>query len=410
VLEPLVFMPDGGHLIVAAERRDDSLDLFQYDIRAGRITRTLHEIAGLDLGVMRFSAVTGAPAQIDIPASRPSQVLLNDDWARWQTALDRRFPDTWNHIESVGQGDRQAIVLTSSDRDPGEYWLLDTNNLEPRSLGKRMPQVDPASMQATRAIRFTSRDGHTMHGYWTPPQAGGRDAPAVLYVHGGPWTRDQWGFDPMVQWLSANGLGVLQVNFRGSRGFGRDWLMSGQGEWGGRMQDDLEDAVRQAAERRLLDSARVCIIGGSYGGYAALMGVLTAPQLFRCAVSQAGVTDPGGQVRAFEAQGNLRAAAEWRSMVGTPAELDMHSPRSMAKQLTRPVLLIHGDRDHTVPADGSRSFAALAGEQVQLLILNGEGHRIHAPKARLKWFVATTDFVRSALGMPGPGRSGGPKE
>lgn len=404
VMQPLAFAADGRRLLVAAEGADDSLDLMHFDPRTGRSGDPVLEVAGVDLQRFRVSGRSGQPAWAEIPAWRPGAAVLVDEWAGPMQALAERLPDTHNRIESMAAGGARSVVLSYSDRDPGRYWLAerDAPLLE---LAGRMPRVDPAAMAGVRPFRFSTRDGLALEGYWTAPRGAGRDLPAVIYVHGGPWARDHWGFDPMVQWLAAHGFGVLQVNFRGSSGFGRELMMAGRGAWGGAMQDDLVDAVAWAARRGLVDEDRVCIMGSSYGGYAALMGVLRDPGVFRCAVALAPVTDPAAQIAAYQANGNARAAAEWQWMVGRPDALGGISPLARAESLRRPVLLLHGTRDAVVDAAQSRAFAAASDGRARLVELAGSDHEPRDATHRRRWFAETAAFLVRQLqpAPPAPG-------
>ncbi|MDX1379574.1 MAG: prolyl oligopeptidase family serine peptidase [Xanthomonadales bacterium] len=396
VVQPLAFAADGRRLLVAAEGADDSLDLMHFDPRTGQAGDPVLEVAGVDLQRFRVSGRSGQPAWAEIPAWKPGAAVLVDEWSGPMEALAARLPDTHNRIESMAANGRRSVVLSYSDQDPGRYWLAD-GDAPLRELAPRMPGVHAAAMSAVQPFRFTTRDGLALEGYWTAPRGTGRKLPTVLYVHGGPWARDHWGFDPMVQWLSAHGFGVLQVNFRGSRGFGRGLMMAGRGGWGGAMQDDLVDAVAWAARRGLVDKDRVCIMGASYGGYAALMGVLRDPGMFRCAVALAPVTDPAAQIEGYRDHGNARAAAEWTWMVGRPETLEGVTPLARAGSLRRPVLLLHGTRDAVVDVAQSRAFAEAAGGRAQLLELPGSGHEPRDAEHRRQWFAATAAFLERQL-------------
>ncbi len=160
-------------------------------------------------------------------------------------------------------------------------------------LGKINSKLEPAQLQPMQPISYTARDGLIIHGYLTlPAGAAGHRVPLIMHPHGGPYgIRDDWGFDPEVQFLANRGYAVLQPNYRGSGGYGLDFLTAGRHEWGGKMQDDLTDGVKWAIAQGYADPARVAILGGSYGGYAALAGVTFTPELYRCAVNYVGVSD-----------------------------------------------------------------------------------------------------------------------
>src|SRR5215813_310218 len=196
-------------------------------------------------------------------------------------ALHRGDPD----IVAQDHSDMVWLVAFTNDMGPIPYFLYDRQRREGRFLFDHRPELSQYELAPMEPFSFQARDGLTIHGYLTfPPEAGREGLPMVLNVHGGPWARDVWGFDPEAQWLANRGYLCLQVNFRGSTGYGKAFVNAGDREWGGKMQDDLLDAVAFAVDQGWADPARVAIYGGSYGGYAALAGAAFTPDEFRCAV------------------------------------------------------------------------------------------------------------------------------
>ncbi len=213
-----------------------------------------------------------------------------------------------------------------------------------------------------------------------------------------------WGFDAPAQFFAAQGFAVLQVNFRGSRGFGRDHLLAGRGEWDGAMLDDLADGVAWAVDQGYADPRRVAIMGASFGGYAALMSVVRHPDLYRCAVSFGAVTDLPAQLDALNDAGNRRAWAEWRFMVGDPDAgypgLVAASPLNHARAFRVPVLVAHGADDRRVaPAHGRLLARAMAraGTPGRFMPMDNTGHALADPRQRAAFHDAALDFIREAL-------------
>jgi dipeptidyl aminopeptidase/acylaminoacyl peptidase len=217
-------------------------------------------------------------------------------------------------------------------------------------------------MSPVKPVRYQARDGLGIPGYLALPI--GREAknlPLIVMPHGGPFARDSYAFDPLVQMLTSRGYAVLQPNFRGSTGYGRDFAERGYGEWGEKMQDDLDDGVRWLAADGTIDPKRVCIFGASYGGYAALWGGIRNPEIYRCAASFAGVTDIRAMLK-YDAKGILasRYSKQWRQRVEGEEKRDLAavSPLQQAARLDVPVLIAHGEQDSNVPVDQSRKLVA----------------------------------------------------
>ena len=254
-------------------------------------------------------------------------------------------------------------------------------------------------------VEFTARDGLTIHGYATFPPGGGRSGlPMVLNVHGGPWARDVWGFDPEAQWLANRGYLCLQVNFRGSTGYGKAFVNAGDREWGGKMQDDLLDAVGYAVGQGWADPARVAIYGGSYGGYAALAGVAFTPDEFRCAVD---IVGPSNLKTLIETIPPYWAPmiAMFHTRVGDPEKdadfLWSRSPLSRAASIRTPLLIAQGANDPRVKqAESEQIVAALraAGIDHEYLLFPDEGHGFAKPENRLLFYAAAEQFLARHLG------------
>jgi acetyl esterase/lipase len=404
-MTPLMFDLDNQHLIVSADFDGPTRGIYRFDPISTRLTTEIAARTDADLTRLRMSAVQQQPAMAAFDAGLPGQQFLDERWASWDQNLSRLLPDTHNRIVSTDAEERQLLILAFSDRHPGSFYRYDTASGAIELLGHSLPGIVADEMASTRVIAVPTRTGQELAGYFTPPPGARGPWPMLVYVHGGPWQRDRWGFDPLVQALAASGIAVLQVNFRGSSGLGRDLLMAGAGEWGKGMQDDLVDAVQWAIKGKLAESGQVCIMGQSYGGYAALMGVLQDPDIFQCAVANAALTDIPAQIDAFHEADNLRALAEWQTMVGDRVldrrELELVSPVNLVNGLERAALLFHGSLDRKVKPDQAEALLAAAGDRQQLLQwvrLEGEGHRLDKIENRKLFFNRSIDFLRGQLG------------
>ena len=259
-----------------------------------------------------------------------------------------------------------------------------------------------------RPVRIEARDGLVLHSYLTLPlDVEPRGLPAVLLVHGGPWARDAWGYDPEVQLLANRGYAVLQVNYRGSSGFGKAFTHAAEHEFAGRMHDDLIDGVNWLVGQGIADRDRVGIYGGSYGGYAALVGASFTPDVFAAAVSVVGPSSLVSLVRSFPAYWRPFLASTWFRYVGDPedpeqrADMEARSPLTRVADIRSPLLVIQGANDPRVTkAESDQIVAALRarGVTVEYLVKEGEGHGFVKPENRLEAYGAIERFFATHLG------------
>lgn len=297
-------------------------------------------------------------------------------------------------------------VRATTDRTPPSTYLIDrrTGGMETLVTHPLKKYTDVFS--ETRPIRFRARDGLSISGYLTLPRgADGKNLPTVLKVHGGPWTRDVWGFDIDTQFLANRGYAVLEVNFRGSKGFGKAFLELGRNEFGGKMQDDVIDAVDWIIAQGYADPEKIAIFGYSYGGYSALVGVTRTPRKFAAGVSAMGYSDLARQVASRSK--TFRGGSEWRRLVGNPddpegyRDLMERSPINYIEQIQRPLLIVHGAKDPRVSVEHSDRLVAKLREKgigVEYLLFPDEGHEIVKPKNRLKFARRLEKFLATHLG------------
>ena len=297
--------------------------------------------------------------------------------ARRHAVLARMYPNDTVAITSSTRDYKVGVALISGDRQPGRFVLLNVDDRNVEHLASRYPNLPAEHLAPMAPVEFQVRDGATVYGYVTSAEKTPRPGPMVVVVHGGPHgIRDYWGFDPIVQLLANRGYHVLQVNFRGSDGYGHAYMSRGFGEWGGLMQDDVTDATRWAIETGLADAERVCIMGASYGGYAALMGVAREPGLYRCAVGQAGLYDLNLMERAGDVRERLSGIRYIRQILGD-VDLDTRSPAHLADRIRAKVMLVHGGIDRRSPplhARRMRGALERAGHEVTWLFDDDQGH------------------------------------
>ena len=316
--------------------------------------------------------------------------------------LERAFPGAAVQVTSTTRDGALAVVQVWSDRIPGEFYLYDTRTRRADGIFVAREWFDPKQVPPTRPVSITARDGLVLHGWLTLPAAhAGGALPTVLMPHGGPFgVMDTWGFDPEVVMLAEAGYAVLRVNFRGSNGRGRAFRTAGAQEWGTAMQDDLTDATRWAIEQGIADRARTCIVGASYGGYAALMGVAREPDLYRCAVGYVGVYDLVEMHR--DNARYARWAGTWSDeWVGARDTLAARSPTQLADRIRAPVLLVAGGADLRAPLDHSKKMERAlrkAGVPVETLYVDSEGHGFTADANRRTYYTRLLAFLSRHLG------------
>jgi dipeptidyl aminopeptidase/acylaminoacyl peptidase len=316
-------------------------------------------------------------------------------------ALHPGDPDIVAHDHS----DMVWLVAFTNDSGPVPFFLYDRRRREGRFLFDHQPELARYELAPMEPFSYPARDGLTIHGYVTfPPGAGRANLPMVLNVHGGPWGRDSWGFDPEAQWLANRGYLCVQVNFRGSTGYGKAFVNAGDREWGGAMQDDLTDAVAFVAGQGWADPARVAIYGGSYGGYAALAGVAFTPGLYRCAVELVGPSNLKTLIETIPPYWQPQVAL-FHQRVGNPetdAEfLWSRSPLSRAASIRTPLLIAQGANDPRVKqAESEQIVAALreAGIDYEYMLFPDEGHGFAKPGNRLAFYAAAERFLARHLG------------
>lgn len=420
-LSPLGFDYDGKKLIVVANNEQRRRAVYYYDIEAGKLgdviashpefdiipERGAPSIDGISLSGPVLSELTESVVGIRYITDGPRLHWFDPGFANLQSGLDRLLPNTVNLIVSRSRDEKRFLVLAFSDRDPGTYYLVDLKSAKPEvsRLAERMPGLPSAAMSSMYPINYRSRDGETIHGYLTlPPGAGKTNLPVVVMPHGGPFVRDSWQFQPMVQFLANRGYAVFQMNFRGSPGYGTEFYRKGRREIGRAMQDDIEDGTRWLIKQGLADPQRIAIVGGSYGGYAALFALGHNAELYRCGVSINGVTDWTDITKERKGEEYRYAYAFFREWIGdpklTPELLAEISPVNFAEQITAPVFIVQGKEDRTVPPKQARKMIAAlekAGRPPQELFVPKEGHSFKDEQSRTKLYGELEQFLAKHL-------------
>ena len=398
---PLLFSFARHHgLVVSSNLGRDTAAIYEYDARTGTTLDLVFEHPHVDVGHVVYSRLRRRLTGAMYETERLEYGFLDPVRAELQALVDARLPGRENTFTSHSRDERWYVVHSGSDRTLGSYWLLDAAGQRLDPLCDLSPWLPEERMAAMEPVQLTSRDGLTLHGYLTlPHDRPRRGLPLVLNPHGGPWARDSWGFQPDVQFLASRGFAVLQVNFRGSAGYGRKFLEAGFGQWGLAMQDDLTDSVRWAVEQGIADPRRVAIYGGSYGGYATLAGLTRTPELYACGASYVGISNLFTWYESIPPY--------WRpyremlhEMVGHPERdaerMRATSPFFHADRIRVPVLVAQGANDPRVPkGESDQIVSALRdrGLPVDYMVKDDEGHGFHNEENQFDFYRALERFL-----------------
>lgn len=402
-ITPISFDTTGDYVFVSS-REDDNLGVYKLELATGGYEAVLgHNVVEVDTGdSLMFSAdqrnLLGARFMDGVTQWH----TLNDDVfeVQWLRQLEAMFEGYLVNISNWTADGRRAIVNISGDVAPSEYFLLDTEGPELRFLAASRPWIDPNMMQPMQPFSFEARDGLALHGYKTLP-AGyeqGQSVPFIVWVHGGPHgPRDRWIFDPYVQMFAANGIGVLQVNFRGSGGYGVDFEESGHREWGGKMQDDVTDATHWLLEQGYTSGDKVCIGGGSYGGYATLSGITQKPDLYACAFAFVGVYD----LELMKTTGDIPESEMGRRyldrVLGTDEDvLKARSPSNFVENIQTPLFIAHGADDIRAHVDHYHLLKARLDDAdiaYEEMLVEGEGHGFYEVENNVALFSRVVEFI-----------------
>jgi dipeptidyl aminopeptidase/acylaminoacyl peptidase len=369
------------------------------------------EASGLAQGLAEDSVIG-----IEFSDGRPSLAPLAGDLpgVKVLIALMRQFPGEDVRFVSGTRDGSRAIVLVEADADPGTFFIYDRDSSSLSPLFRRAGWIDPGQLGRAVPFTFTTRDGLSEHGYITypPGREGAKNLPMVVFVHGGPYgERDWWEYDPSVkpyvQAMATRGYAVLQVNFRGSGGYGFGFVKAGWHEWGGKMQDDVTDATNWAIAQGIADKNRICIYGGSYGGYAALEGAVKEPDLYKCAIGYVGVYDLALMYTRGDIPQSIYGKEYLKRALGTDmGELARRSPVHQLDRLKAKVMLIVGGRDRRVPPiQGENLHEALKARHIahEWLYKSNEGHGFYDEKNIAELFGKVDAFLSANIG-PGSQR------
>src|ERR1022692_1186854 len=401
--EPVGFSEDGKSMLVVTSMGAETARLVRIDLATGS-TDVLAGDAEADISAVHLHPDTREPQIVTVLKDRSEYVVLDPSVAPDLAAI-RALHHGDPMIVSSDDADSTWLVAFANDSGPVQYFAYDRDSRRGSFLFEHQPSLSEYTLVAMEPFSYTSRDGLTIHGYAPfPPGAARAGLPTVLNVHGGPWHRDTWGYFAEAQWLANRGYLCVQVNYRGSTGSGKAFINPGDREWGAKMQDDLTDAVNHVVGQGWADPQRVAIYGGSYGGYAALVGDTFTPEMYCCAVDIVGPSNLKTLIETIPPYwAPLRA--QFNRRVGNPdtdAEfLWSRSPLSRADKISIPLLIAQGANDPRVKQSESEQIVAAmqaAGIEHEYMLFPDEGHGFAKPENRMRFYAAAEKFLAHHLG------------
>lgn len=400
---PAGFTKDGKHLYLTDSRDVNAARLIKADVRTGDMVEVLAEDPVYDVG-----GVMTNPDTYEIEA-----VSFEKDRNEW-SILDDAIKDDFDAIVGIDEGDffitsrdnadKTWIVGFTKDNGPVPYYAFDRATNQATFLFHHRQALNDYTLARMEPISFNARDGRTVHGYLTSPPGAGSRPPMVLNVHGGPWYRDSWGYNPEAQWLANRGYACLQVNFRGSTGYGKQHLNAGDKEWGGKMHDDLIDAVNWAIDEGIADPDRIAIYGASYGGYAALVGATFTPDVFCCAVAAMGPSNLTTFIQSIPPYWTPLLDLFYKRVGNPETEADFlksRSPLFKVDQIAIPMLIAQGANDVRVKqAESEQVVAAMEEKGIdhEYMLFEDEGHGFLKPENRIEFYTAVEKFLAEHMG------------
>jgi dipeptidyl aminopeptidase/acylaminoacyl peptidase len=395
--------PDGKSVYLLSDQGKDYTCLRELVLASGEM-RDLACNPGASVDRVIFSFDFSHPIAVHFLGGDTQFLDPNDEDGKFMRAVMNTFPQERVTVTSATWDGNLAMVEVDSDRDPGSFLVLDRNKRKAEFVFARRPGIDPDQMAPVRQISYTTRDGATVHGYLTVKQGvDPKMLPLVMLPHGGPYgMRDYWEWNQWPQLLASRGYAVLQVNYRGSGGYGFAFEEAGYHKMGTLMQDDLTDGVRWAIDQKIADPKRVAIFGASYGGYAALMSPEREPDLYRCAVAFAGVYDLYDELSdadfAASELGRELGALHWGK---DRKELDEQSPINHVDALKIPVLIAHGSEDKRVPfsqGKNMRDKLKAAHKNVEWMEFSGEEHGFWKDENHVAFMTKVLEFLDKYIG------------
>lgn len=404
-VSPLFFTFDNTKLYVASNLGRNTSAIFVFDPEKAQNEELVFEHPEVDVYALfrskKRKVITGTGYTTD----RFRYHFFDEERAALQKELESRLPGYVVTVTSMNKDEDRVLLHAGNDRTQGSYYFYDMKTQDFRKLADLSPWLPEEKLAPMKPIRYTARDGLTIHGYLTlPAGSDGKNLPVVVNPHGGPWARDTWGYDSEAQFLANRGLAVLQMNFRGSTGYGRAFWEAGFKQWGRAMQDDISDGVKWLIDQGIADPGRIGIYGGSYGGYAVLAGLAFTPELYACGVDYVGVSNIFTLLETIPPYWELGRQMLYEQ-IGHPEKdrelLKSVSPVFHADNIRAPLFVAQGANDPRVKkAESDQIVEALRrrGVDVEYMVKDNEGHGFLNEENRFEFYRAMERFLARHLG------------
>ncbi|MET0732459.1 MAG: S9 family peptidase [Casimicrobiaceae bacterium] len=402
---PQFFTADNKKLYVASNVGRDKVAIVLVDPATAKEEKVVYQRDDVDIAGLAWSKRRKRAAYASYETAKQARHYLDPDAEKLFKALEARLPGYFVSLQSTTDDENRMIVAASNDRTQGTRYLYDRAADKLTKLGEVQPWLPESRMATQKPIVYTTRDGLMINAYLTVPN--GKEAknlPVIVNPHGGPWFRDSWGFNPEVQFLASRGYAVLQMNFRGSTGYGRKFWEASFKEWGGTMQNDITDGVQYLVKEGIADPKRICIYGASYGGYATLAGMAYTPDLYACGVDYVGVANLFTFLKTIPPYWKPYLEMMYE-MVGHPEKdkdrLTKASPALNADKIKAPLLIAQGARDPRVNKDESDQMVAALkarGIDVPYIVKDNEGHGFHNEENQFAFYEQMEQFLAKHIG------------
>ncbi len=403
---PQFFTFDNKALYGVSNIGRDKAAVVEFDPETGKETKTLFEQPEVDVSGLNYSRKRKVITFASYTTWKQGRQFFDPESEALYKALSEKLPGYDVYVVSSNKEEDMFIVRTITDRSLGAFYLFDQKANGLTKLADRNPWLKEEQLSEMQPVEYRSRDGLTIHGYLTLPKGKpAKNLPMVVNPHGGPWVRDEWGFNPEVQFLANRGFGVLQMNFRGSTGYGRKFWEAGFRQWGESMQDDITDGVKWLIDQEIADPKRVAIYGGSYGGYAVLQGLTKTPDLYAAGVDYVGVSNLFTFMKTVPPYWKPFLEMMYE-MVGNPEKdkllFETNSPALNADKIKAPLFVAQGAKDPRVNIDESNQIVAALqkhGVDVEYMVKEDEGHGFHNEENRFSFYEAMERFLAKHLAV-----------
>lgn len=404
-ISPLFFTFDNKKLYVASNLGRDTSAIYIFNPETATLEDLIFEHPEVDVSSLFRSRKRKVITGTGFTTDRFHYHFFDEERAALQKELEDRLPGYEVTVTSMNKDEDKVLLHAGSDKTLGAYYFYDTRTKDFQKLADLSPWLPEERLASMKPVQYISRDGLTIHGYLTLPEGSeGKNLPVIINPHGGPWVRDSWGYNSEAQFLANRGLAVLQMNYRGSTGYGRAFWEASFKEWGRAMQDDITDGVKWLIEQGIADPERIGIYGGSYGGYAVLAGLAFTPDLYACGVDYVGVSNIFTLLETIPPYWELGRQMLYEQ-IGDPVKdeelLRAASPVFHADRIQAPLFVAQGANDPRVKkAESDQIVEALRkrGVDVEYMVKDNEGHGFHNEENRFEFYRAMERFLAKHLG------------